>query len=116
MIGSLMILGWILTGIVVYFYLPNAPLSSTMGVVGKPILRAQYALFAMGWMGKLFAFASYFIAGKWWAIGICIASLIALFSTAVLAAWNWHPKTNSEIIEDMERKLMELKRPYESHS
>lgn len=104
----MLVLGWLLIGAVVYFYLPNAPLNPSMGVVGKPILRMQYTLFAMGWIGKFIAGGAYFIAGKWWAIGLAIASLVALFSTVALVAWNWHPKTKSEIIDDMKRKLQEL--------
>lgn len=106
--GLALILGWLLTGSVIYFYLPNAPLSPDMGVYGKPILRWQYTLFCMGWLGKLFAFAAYFVAGKWWAIGIAIAALISLFSTVALVAWNWHPKTKSELIDDLKAKLKEL--------
>lgn len=109
MIGILMVLVWVFIGTIVYYSLPHLPLGA-MGVVNQPILRWQYTLFSMGWTGKLIAFAAYFPAGKYWAIGIAIAALMMLFATIALVAWNWNPKTKSEIIDDLRKQLYELEK------
>lgn len=99
---------WLAFGAAIYFLMPYIPAPKGINLCSTRALRAQSALFIMGWMGKFFAGAAYFFAGRNHAIAMAVCALAALFSVFVLGVIFRKVPSKEERIAKLRSELAEL--------
>lgn len=109
---ALMIWGaWLAFGATVYIIMPFIPTPQGINLCTSRVLRIQSMLFMMGWMGKFFAGAAYFAAGKTQAVAMAVCALITLFSVFILGAIFRAVPSKEERIAKLRSELAELEPP-----
>lgn len=111
LIGTIITLAWASVGVMIYFGLESIPMPKGLDFSKTKISRLQCALFIAGFLAKFFAFGAYFVAGKWWAIGLCIAALVALFSVFTLGMIFRKIPTREERRQQLLEELKALEHP-----
>ena len=109
--GIVITLAWMSIGILIYFGLESIPMPKGLDFSKTRVSRLQCSLFVAGFLAKFFAFGAYFVAGRWWAIGLCIAALAALFSVFATGVIFRKIPTNEERRQKLLEELKALENP-----
>ncbi len=111
MIAAMIWGAWLVFGALVYALMPHIPVPKGIDLCFTKVLRLQSTLFIMGWMGKFFAGAAYFFAGRTHAVAMAICALAALFTVFILGVIFKKAPTKEEQIAKLQSQLAELMPP-----